>query len=231
MPNVTAAVSKDGKIIYNGAAGTKKLNGEGGAVAPNTPSRIMSMTKFLTSVGLLQLVEQGKVNPDAPITDYLPELKGCELLKGFDADGKPITEAPKRAPTVKEVMSHSSGYSYDFIVADHAKYNEAKGLPSIFAQRRAGIHGQPLLFHPGEDWMYSTGIDMGGFVIEKVTGQTLGEYLKKNVFDVLGMKDTFFGQHADDHEHHVPIHLRQPDEAGTLVHLPMPPAEGADFEV
>jgi CubicO group peptidase (beta-lactamase class C family) len=59
----------------------------------------------------------------------------------------------------------------------------------------------------------------------------LSEYLKKHIFEPLGMKNTFMGQHEDTHEHHVPVHLRQPDEAGTLVHLPMPPPAEADFEM
>ncbi len=125
----------------------------------------MSMTKFITSVALLQLVEQGKFSVDDPLSNILPEFKSLKMLVGFNDDGTPKEVPAPRQPTIREVMTHSSGFTYEFLDPELAKYCAATGLPSIFLQKRAGIHGQPLMFEPGTQWMYGTNIDIGGFIV------------------------------------------------------------------
>lgn len=98
----------------------------------------------------------------------LPEFSNLKLIESWDGD-KAVTKAPSRQPTIREVMTHSSGFTYEFLDSDLKKYIDAEGLPSIFLQQRAGLLGQPLMFEPGSRWMYGTNIDIGGFIIEKVS--------------------------------------------------------------
>ena len=155
----------------------------------NTLVRIYSMTKPIVSVAVMQLVEQGKLSLDAPITDHFPEFN---KLKVYEA-GR--TVAPKRPITLKHLLTHTAGFSYGW--SEHPvdqAYQDIGLLKNTrsskdFVQKVAKL---PLIYHPGEKWHYSIAVDLQGILIERVSGMSLGNYLKKEFFEPLGMKDTSF---------------------------------------
>src|ERR1700744_4078983 len=147
--------------------------------------RIYSMTKPLTGVGMMILFEQGKWRLDDPVTRYVPEFKNLRVMTGVAADGHIMTEDMKRAPTMRQIMSHTAGFGYglgDVHPVDKL-YREKKVLGATglhqMVERTAEI---PLMFQPGTNWSYSNAVDIQGYIIEKLSGMTLGEFLDKNVF-------------------------------------------------
>ena len=146
----------------------------------NTLVRIYSMTKPIVSVAVMQLVEQGKLSLDAPITDHFPEFN---KLKVYEA-GR--TVAPKRPITLKHLLTHTAGFSYGW--SEHprrpslSRHGHAQEIPE--AQRTSSKKSAklPLIYHPGEKWHYSIAVDLQGILIERVSGMSLGNYLKKRIF-------------------------------------------------
>lgn len=190
VPGVVAAATDRNETIYEGAFGVRVL-GEPEPMTPDTVVWIASMTKALTSTAAMQLVEQGKLALDEPIADILPELKDVVVLEGFDADGQPITRAPKRPITLRHLLTHTAGFGYEFWNADDVRYQQVMGLPPIISCQNATLR-LALHFDPGERWEYGINIDWVGKAIEAVSGKKLGTYLAENVFGPLGMTDTGF---------------------------------------
>jgi CubicO group peptidase (beta-lactamase class C family) len=156
--------------------------------------RAYSMTKPLTGVAMMILYEQGKWLPWHPISDYIPEFAHLKVFNGFDRSGKMILIDPERPPTIAEVMSHSAGFSYGFGQSPvDAMYREKKVLQSAnlheMIEKLATI---PLEYQPGSRWQYSIGMDVEGYMVEKLSGQTLPDFMREHIFDPLGMKDTGF---------------------------------------
>lgn len=173
------------------------------------------------------MIERGKLHPDQLAHEVLPALKNQKLFSGWDESGNPILVDPKRRPTVRHLVTHSSGLAYDFISSDMAKYAEVTGLPSIGTLKKAAIYEQPLFFEPASRWEYGTGIDALGLIVEEVTGQTLGEFMKENIFDPLGMKDTSFDP-PKDLSRYVSNALHMD---GNWVPFEMPPADAPEFQM
>jgi CubicO group peptidase (beta-lactamase class C family) len=170
-------------------------------VAANEPMRmdsivrIYSMTKPITGVALMMLYEEGKWKPADPISRYIPEFKDLKVFSGVGADGQPTFEAPKHAPTMGELMSHTAGFTYGAFGATPVDklYQQAKPLEATslqdFIDRMARL---PLLYQPGESWVYSVGVDIQGYLVEKLSGQPFPEFLRERIFAPLGMQDTAF---------------------------------------
>lgn len=139
-------------------------------------------------------MERGLLTLDEPISNVLPELTEPDLLTGFDDSGKPVLKKATKVVTLRHLLSHSSGLSYSFMSPKMAQYYEATGKKP--KSPRGYIREdlvEPLVYEPGEGWEYSTGIDWAGQAVERVNGgMRLGEYLQKNVFGPLGVKDTSF---------------------------------------
>ncbi len=171
---------------------------------------IASMTKAVTGACAMQQVERGKLSLDAPIKTVLPELAKLTVLEGFDADGNPKTRPARRDITLRHLLTHTSGCSYDFWSADITRYLEKTGTPAIISCANAALN-VPLIFDPGEKWEYGVGIDFAGKAVEAVTGQKLGRYMKENIFDPLGMKDTAFKIGDEQRKRLAKIHARTPD--------------------
>jgi CubicO group peptidase (beta-lactamase class C family) len=163
--------------------------------------RIMSQTKAITSVGIMMLYEQGKLLLDEPIGNYIPEFKNQTVLDKYNAADTTYTTVPaKRNITFRDLLSHSSGIDYAAIGSPtmNAVYAKA-GIPSglgffnkdlLTEMKRLGK--LPLAFQPGEKFQYGLNTDLLGCLIEVISGQTLDEFFRKNIFEPLGMKDTYF---------------------------------------
>src|SRR5262249_33891429 len=155
-------------------------------VASNTPMqmdtivRIYSMTKPITGVAMMMLYEEGKWQPSDPISRYIPEFKDLKVFAGVGADGKPILVAPKHAPTMAELMSHSAGFTYGYFGATPVDkmYQEDHPLAKQNLQQAVERLAQiPLLYQPGEGWVYSVSVDIQGHIVEKLSGKTLGAFM------------------------------------------------------
>lgn len=168
--------------------------------------RIMSQTKALTSLGILQLFEQGKLRLDQPISDFIPSFKSPRVLKDFNAaDTTYTSEAAKREITFRDLLTHSSGLDYAGIGSDKMKAIYAKaGVPSglgdngvTLLQAITKLGSLPLIHNPGDKFTYGLNTDVLGCLIEVISGETLEDYLTNHVFIPLGMKDTYFNLPAD----------------------------------
>ncbi len=160
----------------------------------DTIFRAYSMTKPLTGVAMMILYEQGKWLPWHPISEYIPEFVHLKVFNGFDALGNMILVDPEHSPTVAEVMSHSAGFSYGFTQSPvDAMYHEKNVLQSAnlheMIEKLATI---PLNYQPGTRWQYSVGMDIEGYMVEKLSSRSLPDFMRDHVFEPLGMKDTGF---------------------------------------
>jgi CubicO group peptidase (beta-lactamase class C family) len=168
--------------------------------------RIMSQTKALTSLGILQLFEQGKLRLDQPISDFIPSFKSPRVLKDFNAADTTYTSSPaKREITFRDLLTHSSGIDYAGIGSDKMMAIYAKaGIPSglgdngvTLLQAITKLGALPLIHNPGDKFTYGLNTDVLGCLIEVISGETLEAYLTNHVFIPLGMKDTYFNLPAD----------------------------------
>ena len=187
---VVAGVTNAGGDVYLGGFG-ERVAGGGDAMTPDTVGWIASMTKALTGAAAMQLVEQGRLDLDAPASAVLPDLGEVPVLDGFDDDGSPRTRPARGAITLRHLLTHTSGFVYDIWNEDMVRYQEATETPGIIECRDACLT-TPLTFDPGERWDYGIGIDWAGKMVEAVSGKKLGAYLEDHLLGPLGMGDTAF---------------------------------------
>ena len=223
VPGVVAmATDRDG-AIYEGGFGERVL-GSGALMTPDTVVWIASMTKAVTGAAAMQMVEQVKLHLDRAASHVLPELADLKVFDGFDANGEARLRKPKSEVTLRHLLTHTSGFSYDIWNADLAKYQEAKGIPGVISCENIALT-TPLTFDPGENWDYGIGIDWAGKMVEAVSGQTLGAYLEDHVFQPLGMDDTAFKITDAMRARMAKIHQRGDDDSleATDIEIPQEP--------
>jgi len=190
VPGVVALATTANGTIYEGAFGVRAL----GAATPMTTDTVVwiaSMTKALTATAAMQLIERGRLDLDGAAAQWVPALGAVQVLDGFDAAGKPNLRPPKRPITLRHLLTHTAGFAYEIWSPDIIRYQQATGTPGIITCEVAAL-GTPLLFDPGERWMYGINIDWIGRIVEAVGGQRLGAYMTENIFAPLGMSDTAF---------------------------------------
>ena len=190
VPGVVAMTTNRDGALYEGAFG-KRILGQDAAMTTDTVVWIASMTKALTGTAAMQLVERGKLELESPASKWVPALGSVQVLEGFDAAGKPRTREPKSPITLRHLLTHTAGFSYEIWNSDIQHYQQANNLPGITSCQNAALH-TPLLFDPGTRWDYGINIDYVGKAVEAVTGKKLSAVLTENVFEPLGMKDTAF---------------------------------------
>src|SRR3954468_16997080 len=212
VPGVVAMAANGRGVFYEGAFGTRDL-AQGPAMSADTIFRLASMTKAITSVAAMQLVEQGKLDLDKPIGNVLPELAAPQVLDGFDDAGAPRLRPAKRPITLKHLLTHTAGFGYETWDADLVRYVKASGIPSTTTAKLASLR-LPLVFDPGERWEYGINIDWVGRAIEAVSGQPLAAYFREKIFAPLGMADTDYAVSSAQQQRVVRVHQRKPD--GTL---------------
>lgn len=151
---IAVAASSDG-VIFQGAAGVQDLS-DGTPMSVDSIVRIASLTKAITSVAVMQLVENGKLSLDDPASEYLPQLADIKVLEGFDDDGKPVRRPPTSEVTVRQLLTHTSGYVYEIWNSDAARVVEL-GLVASISAGGDGFTYAPLAFDPGTRWEYGIG--------------------------------------------------------------------------
>jgi methyl acetate hydrolase len=225
VPGVVAMAANSRGVVYEGAFGTRDL-AQGSAMSGDTIFRLASMTKAITSVAAMQLVEQGKFDLDKPIGNVLPELAAPQVLAGFDDAGAPRLRPAKRPITLKHLLTHTAGFGYETWDADLVRYVKASGIPSTTTAKLASLR-LPLVFDPGERWEYGINIDWVGRAIEAVTGQQLAVYFHQNILGPLGMADTDYAISPAQQQRLVRVHQRKPD--GTLEPITPPDPPWREF--
>lgn len=211
VPGVVACATDRSGTIYEGGFG-KRVLGEPADMTPDTVVWVASMTKAITSVAAMQLVERGKLSPDAAAKSVLPYLGEVGVLEGFDAAGMPRIRRPRRDITLKHLLTHTAGFSYEIWSEDIARYQEVMGLPATNSCDNKALT-TPLLFDPGERWEYGISIDWVGKMVEAVSGQGLGRYIRENLLGPLGMDDTAFFITPAIRERLAKVHRRGADDS------------------
>ncbi len=219
IPAAAAMVANGQTVEYSGAIG---------AAREDSIFRIFSMTKAVTSVAAMQLVEKGKLKLDEPAARRLPEQEKLQVLEGFDATtGAPRLRPAKTAVTARHLLTHTAGFGYEFTSAEIAMYAAKTGRAGM-TDLRKGVLDAPLLFDPGTRWHYGINTDWLGRLVEKVSGQRLGEYFAQHIFEPCGMVDTGFSLPESKWPRVVVLHQRE--ENGKLVESALPPPKQPAYE-
>ena len=223
-PGVVAAAADETGLIYEGAFGQRDLSA-GPAMTSDTVFRIASMTKVITSVAAMQLVEAGKLTLDDPVPAIEPTIASPQVLDGFSPADEPILRQARRPITLRHLLTHTSGFTYEVWNAEMRRYVEVTGTPAVMSGRLAALR-RPLCFDPGERWEYGINTDWVGRLVEAVSGQPLDVYFREHICGPLGMEDTGFAATDDQRLRQANVHERAAD--GSLEPqrpAPVPPRE------
>jgi methyl acetate hydrolase len=223
VPGVVAVAADDRGVIYEGAFGRRKLGGDA-PMTLDTVFRIASMTKAITGTAAMQMVEQGKLSLDQPAGEVLAELANPQVLEGFSGAGEPSLRPARGHITLRNLLTHTSGFVYDTWNSNMARYARETGLPAARTGKLEALNA-PLGFDPGERWEYGIGIDWTGRMVEAVNGgQNLEQYMHRHIFAPLGMRDTSFDPRPDWASRTVTMHARQADGSLVPTEAAPPPA-------
>src|SRR5438046_10478556 len=213
VPGVVAMVATPRGLLYEGAFGVRALD-QTPPMTLDTVFRVASMTKAITSVAAMQLVEQGKLKLEEPVPNIDPALGSPQVLDGFDASGAPKLRPAKRPITLRHLMTHTAGFSYEIWDPNTVRYVKTSGMPSTISGKVAALR-MPLVFDPGEQWEYGVNIDWVGRLVEALSGQPIDVYFREKIFGPLGMKDSGFVTAPEQRARQASVHQRQAD--GSLV--------------
>ncbi len=190
VPGVVAALTTSQQTIYAGAYGETVL-GQGTPMTQDTVMWIASMTKPVVAVAAMQLVERGLMSLDTPAADLLPELGLTQVLDGWDRAGQPVLRPARSAITLRHLLTHTAGFTYDMWNVDMARFHRVTNTPRAGTGKLAGLK-VPLSFDPGEQWEYGINIDWVGRLVEAASGLRLSQYLTRHITGPLGMSSTAF---------------------------------------
>lgn len=215
VPGVVAVAGDRDGVLYEGAFGRLAVEAHV-PVQPDTMIWIASMTKAITSVAALKLIEEGNLELGAPVAGILPAFGRLQVLEGFDGN-TPRLRAPAQPATIRHLLTHTAGLGYWFANADVLRYHELTGIPDPTTGSRRAFE-MPLVADPGTRWEYGTSTDWLGQVVEAVSGQDLAAYCQQRIFSPLGMADATFAPNADQAARMMEVHSRTRD--GGLVRAP-----------
>jgi CubicO group peptidase (beta-lactamase class C family) len=193
LPGAITMVARHGKIVSYETFGKTAIGGA--PMTKDTIFRIYSQTKPVTGVAMMILFEEGKWRLDDPVTRFVPELANLRVYKSQNADGTFVTEPTARAPTMREIMSHTGGFAYGLRTDQPVeKAYRDSGLLSSKTQAEflTTLAKLPLASQPGTEWRYSVSVDIQGLIVERLSGMSLADFMKSRIFDPLKMTDTAF---------------------------------------
>jgi methyl acetate hydrolase len=209
LAGIVGAATTSSRIILESAHGWRD-HARSEAMDVDTVMAMASMTKTVTAVAALQLVERGLIALDQPVGEFVPWLGAPQVMDGVGPDGS-FNFRPARTPiTLRHLLSHSSGLGHETWSGDLLRHKQRMNLPLLGSQTNASLE-TPLLFEPGTGWQYSIGLEWTGKVIEAISGETLGGYLGRHVTGPLGMADTQFGPLPRQRERLAGVFQREAD--------------------
>lgn len=220
VPGAVGLAANRKGIIYQGAFGCRDMDKD----LPMTMDSVFwiaSMSKAITTTAAMQLVEKGLLHLDEPIYSLLPELGSVDILEGFNADGQPQWRKPGTAVTLRHLLTHTAGFAYEFFNQDILNYMSQNQMPSVIACMNISLR-TPLVHEPGQRWEYGTSVDWVGKAIEAVSGQSLSDYFKDQLFPLLDMNDTAFTLSAEMYSRLAMIHQREASGSLTRTGFLMP---------
>ena len=189
LAGAVVVITRRGKLVYNKSFGLRDIENSK-PMKPDTIFRIFSMTKAITSAAAMMLVDEGKLRIEDPVSSHLPEFKKARVWK----NGKVV--APDNPPTIKDLLCHTTGYSYGSTGIPEIDKLHRQAGPLVEDEPLAGFSPRmvkvPMAFEPGEGWLYGISTDLLGAVIQKISGVPLGQFLQERLFQPLGMSDTGF---------------------------------------
>ncbi|RZI61415.1 MAG: class A beta-lactamase-related serine hydrolase [Zymomonas sp.] len=192
VKGMVTLLARHGKIVSISVHGNRD---EAQPMTRDTIFRLASMSKPVTGVALMILFEEGKFALDDPITKFIPQFRGLHVASEADKGGNPVLVPMKRPPTMRELMSHRAGFGYGMFLdkpADRIFAREAPLAANDLEGMIERLARVPLLYQPGEHFSYSAAMDIEGYIIEKLSGQRLGDFMRTRIFTPLGMTDTGF---------------------------------------
>lgn len=192
---------------------------------------IASLSKAIASVGAMILVERGLVGLDEPLGKYVDFLKNPYVLDGFDLEENPVTREAGSEITLRQLLSHTSGLAYPFTDERISQYAKTRELPPTISGQRSA-YTLPLVSNPGFDWFYGVSTDWVGQVIETISGSSLEDFYYSNIFEPLGMRNTFFKSSDEFEKRRMPIYRRVSENSFKPIDFSVPqnpemPAAGA----
>ncbi len=205
VPGVVAMAATAQSVIYRGAFGVR-ASGMAAKMSDNSVFRIASMIKLLTSVAAMQLVEQGKLGLDDPAERIDPTLASQQVLTGFDDKGAPQLRPARNPITLRNLLSHTSGLSYQLWDSNVLRY-------ARLARNNPALPRTPLMFDPGSKWAYGGSLDRVGRLVEIASGKTLDRYFHDHICAPLGMTDTVFVVSDLQRARQASLHLRKADRS------------------
>src|SRR5436305_6533203 len=216
LSGAVTILSRHGKVVDYWNYGQRDM-ASGAPMNKDTIFRDFSMTKPVTGVAMMILYEQGKWLPSDPIAKFIPEFAHLKVYKGVDSEGKTIVVDPDHPPTIAELMSHTAGLTYGFFgdtpvdkMYRDANLLESKNLKE-FIDKLATI---PLTYQPGKGWTYSMSMDIEGYIVEKLSGQSLPDFYRDHIFTPLGMKDAGFFVPKDKWQRFATQYFHDPKTGG-----------------
>jgi len=210
IPGVVAAVVNRDRVLYLKAFGKQDV-GRGIPMSTDTVFRIASMTKPVTSTGIMMLYEQGKLGLDDPVGNYLPAYKAREVIATFNEHDATYTTRPAKSEiTIRHLLTQTAGFGYDFT---------SPTVAALLTKTGKEPQDLPLLFDPGTKWTYSAATRVLGNVIEKLSGQSIETWDQAKIFGPLGMKDTTYLPGPEAVKRLATIHQR---DATGLTEIPNP---------
>jgi methyl acetate hydrolase len=211
IPGVVAMAANGPSVVYEGAFGFRDM-ARASRMSTDTVFRIASMVKLLTSVAALQLVERGKLKLDEPAGNIDPTLASVQVLAGFDDKGGPQLRPAERPITLRNLLTHTSGFSYPLWDSNVVRYRQV-------ARSNPALPRMPLMFEPGSRWAYGGSLDAVGRMVEIASGQGLDRYFSDHITGPLGMSDTGFSLTEEQRTRQASLHVRDP--SGKLVPQPL----------
>ena len=211
FPGAVAIVANSTGVMYEGAFGIRDCS-RSDSMEIDSLHGIASMTKFATSIALLQLVERGDLDLRTPVGDLLPAYDALPVLEGFSDDGTPVLRPPLRRGTVFNVLTHTSGMAHPMWNAKLGRYvevTEGLELEDLSGTRKAFT--VPLVCDPGEKFIYGMGMDWAGLVIETVAGRPYEVVVREQVLEPLGLRDTVPLRSAEQLARSAKVHTRGVD--------------------
>lgn len=186
-------LARHGEIVDFKVFGKQDL-ATGTPMREDTIFRIFSMSKPITSTAMMILYEEGKWDPEDPISKYIPAFADLKVFKGVDSNGRMLVEKPVSPPTMRELMTHTAGFTYGFGDDPVDRMYRAKGVlhSASLGQMVDKLATIPLLYQPGTRWVYSISVDIQGYIVEKLSGESLPDFMRDRIFKPLGMQDTGF---------------------------------------